>query len=377
MKEDTYFMDQTLSLAQKARGYTSPNPMVGAVLVKNGRIIGKGYHLKYGGKHAEIIAIEESSVPVKGATLYCNMEPCSHTTPEKHNPPCVQRIIKEGIKRVVLATIDPNPHVSGRGIDLLRSAGIEVKIGVRGREATFLNEVYFKYIQRKEPFVELKIAQSLDGRIATKTGESKWITDEEARRIVRRMRAQYDAVLIGRNTVHIDDPSLTVRYGGGKQPFRIVLDRSLSIPESVQVVTDRFRDKTIIITSPSHNQVKRTKLEKRGVKVIEVQEDSNGFLHLKEIMIKLLDFNITSILVEGGSTLFTQFIVQRLFDKVSIFIAPLIIGRGIDAIGELNILKVSHSLYLDKVRVMSIGDQVLVQGYRDVKYTFGKLSGGL
>ncbi len=377
MDEDTKYMEQALHIARKAHGYTSPNPLVGALLVKKGRIIGEGYHQKYGEKHAEVQAIESAIEPVEGATLYCNLEPCCHSFPLKRNPPCTHRIIKEKIRRMVISTQDPNPHVCGNGISTLQQSGVEVKTGILANSALWLNEVYFKFIQQMQPFIHLKIAQSVDGRIATRTGDSKWITDEDALRRVHQLRHQYDAILVGLNTVRIDNPSLTVRFIEGKQPFRVVLDATLSIPLRSKLVSDQFAHKTIIITSLIFDKEKKAVLEKRGVKICPVPENRKGLLNLKETLDTLADLKITSLLVEGGAKVFTQFIEQELFDKISFFIAPLIIGKGIEGIGELDTIKLSRSRRLENLMVETIRDQVIVNGYRNLKSTFGRLAEAL
>ena len=374
MNNDTVFMKETISLAKKALGKTSPNPMVGAVLVKNGKIIGRGFHERYGDKHAEIHAIENATKFVAGATLYCNLEPCCHESIEKHNSPCVQRIIKVKIKKVLIASIDPNPHVSGKGIELLRKSGIKVEVGICKKEAILLNETYFKSIQKKEPFIHIKIAQSLDGRIATKAGDSKWITNGRARLLVQRMRKLYDGILVGCNTVKTDNPRLTIRDSDTKQPFRIILDADLCIPENTNVVSDWNKNRSIIVTSKKQCSEKIKRMKDKGIRVIEVSKEDDGLLNLNELMKKLFDLGINSILVEGGSRVFTQFISKMLFDKISVFIAPIIIGEGINAINDLNTLKISDVLKLENPSIEIIEDNLLFSGYRDLKYIFGKLA---
>ncbi|MFQ5584426.1 MAG: bifunctional diaminohydroxyphosphoribosylaminopyrimidine deaminase/5-amino-6-(5-phosphoribosylamino)uracil reductase RibD, partial [Calditrichia bacterium] len=333
--EHVTYIRQALALAAQAEGYTSPNPMVGAVLVKNGKIIGTGYHQHYGEKHAEINAIENASESVENATLYCNLEPCCHSIPGKKTPPCTNRIIKEKIKKVVISTVDPNPYVNGKGINILRNSGIEVEVGVLAAEAIYLNEVYIKYIQSGKPFVHLKIAQSIDGRIATHFFDSRWITDEAARRVVHRMRKRYSAILVGLNTVKEDNPKLTVRLTEGKQPYRIVLDEKLELPEESSLLTDQYRDKTIIFTTPKHRPETREYLLQKGIRINVVQGNGSGFVDIEQVLKWLSQNGITSLLVEGGSQVYTQFIKQGLFDKISVFIAPIIIGNGIEAIGDL------------------------------------------
>lgn len=370
-------MKRVLHLAQRARGYTSPNPMVGALLVKEGRIIGEGYHRRYGEKHAEVLAIEDATEPVKGAVLYCNLEPCCHNTPEKQTPPCTLRIVREGIKEIVVSTIDPNHYVNGKGLAELRRAGLKVRRGVLAEEATLLNEVYFKFIQHNRPFIHLKIAQTLDGRIATRTGDSRWITDDLAQQRVHLLRHHHDAVLVGINTVRRDDPSLTVRRIEGEQPLRVVLDSRLGIPLGANLVDDGFVEKTIVFTTRNHDHAVREKLQERGIRVYVVSATPAGRVQLSEVLKILGELRITSLLVEGGAQIFTEFIQQRLFDKISVFIAPIIVGSGTNAVGDLHVEQLSQALRLEKVTIEIINQQVLLQGYRDVKCTFKALAEAL
>lgn len=371
---DTAYMRRALELAAIPNGLTAPNPMVGAVLVKNGEIIGEGFHPRFGEKHAEVIAIENAREPVQGATLYCNLEPCCHDIPTKKTPPCTNRIIQEGITRVVISTIDPNPYVNGRGMKILRQAGIEVVSGVLAKEAAHLNEVYFKFIQTGTPFIHLKIAQSLDGRIATGKYDSKWITDEAARQEVHRLRHKYSAVLVGLNTVRTDNPRLTARLGQETQPYRVVLDEKLRIPITANILKDEFCNKTILFTTPSHDEAVKEKLIRQGVQVNVVNGNGTGMVNLREVVSKLGEMGISSVLVEGGSRIFTQFIRESLFDKISIFIAPMIVGEGIHAIGDLQVEKISDALQLEQIQFRQINQQLLVEGYRDLHSTFGKMA---
>ena len=373
MKE-TVFMQRALELARMGQGYTSPNPMVGAVLVKDGRIIGEGYHERYGHKHAEVRAIENASEPVAGATLYCNLEPCCHTIPGKKTPPCTHRIIQERIHKVVISTIDPNPYVSGNGIRALKAAGIAVETDLLAQEATLLNEAYFKFIQTGMPFIHLKIAQSLDGRIATRIGDSRWITDATARQRVQEMRRGADAILVGIGTVLADNPRLTLRTGNGRQPYRIVLDSHLRIPDSSHLLQDEFAAKTIIITSPDADPCRRQFLANKGIRVEVLNKNSNEFIDLEELLEFLKSQAITSLLIEGGGKIFTRFIQKQLYDKISIFIAPILIGSGKAAIEDLHIERLRDAFRLQHVTFRPVGHQILFEGYRDIQATFGKLA---
>jgi diaminohydroxyphosphoribosylaminopyrimidine deaminase/5-amino-6-(5-phosphoribosylamino)uracil reductase len=376
LNHETY-MREALSLAAIPEGITTPNPMVGAILVKNGKIIGKGYHPKFGEKHAEIIAIENAQRSVEVATLYCNLEPCCHKTPDKKTPPCTDRIIHEKIKRVITSTIDPNPHVNGKGIEILKQAGIEVTTGILAKEAVFLNEIYFKYIQTKIPFIHLKMAQTLDGKIATQSYDSRWITDEEAREEVHRMRHKYSGILVGLNTIKTDNPKLTARLGLSGIPFRIVLDTKLDIPLNSNILNDKFSDKTILFTTPNHNSKVKEQLIQKGIKINVVNGNGTGMVNLHQVVDNLGKMGVTSILVEGGSKIFTHFIRDSLFDKMSVFIAPIIIGQGINVIGDLGTEKISNALKLEKVIFKHINKQIVVEGYRDISSTFGKLRGAI
>ncbi|MEJ2634545.1 MAG: bifunctional diaminohydroxyphosphoribosylaminopyrimidine deaminase/5-amino-6-(5-phosphoribosylamino)uracil reductase RibD [Calditrichia bacterium] len=363
--DDSYYMKRALELAAKGSGYTSPNPMVGSVIVKNGKIIGEGYHHRYGDKHAEVVAIESAVESVEGATLYCNLEPCSHNIPEKKTPPCTLRIMQEKIGRVVIANRDPNPYVNGSGIHMLEQKGVKITTGVLEKEAALLNEKYFKFIRTGLPFVHLKIAQSMDGRIATSNGNSRWITNGNALQRVHWMRSEYDVVLVGVNTVVKDDPSLTVRLVPGRNPYRVVLDDKLVIPENSKLINDEFQHKTIIFTVQSAEHPRVRELLQREIQVITIDPDSHGRVNIASVLERLAELKIASVLVEGGGEIFTSFIRERLFDKVSIFIAPILIGNGIQSVGDLGIRSLSDALRLVDVKTELIDHQILVEGYRE------------
>ena len=360
---DLHYMQRAIELARLGTGKTSPNPLVGAVIVKNGRIIGEGYHACAGQKHAEIAALDNASESVEGATLYCNLEPCCHLTPSKRTPPCTSRIISEGIKRVVIANYDPNPYVSGQGIETLKAAGIEVKVGVMRDAAMMINQPFFKFIQTGVPYVHMKIAQSLDGRIATSTGDSRWITDEDARRKVHQWRANADAVLVGVNTVIADNPALTVRLIEGKQPLRVVLDTNLRTPVDAVLVSDEYRHLTHIFTASVEADKIDTFLEK-GVHVHRISKSSDGRVSLSETLRQLGNLNISNIIVEGGAAIFTEFIRESLFDKLSVFIAPIIVGEGRNSVQDLGITSIKSAKRLKHIQISSVNDQVLMEGFR-------------
>jgi diaminohydroxyphosphoribosylaminopyrimidine deaminase/5-amino-6-(5-phosphoribosylamino)uracil reductase len=322
--QDEHYMRMALRLAARAKGRTSPNPMVGAVVVKNGKIIGRGYHEKAGMPHAERVALSKAGKAANRATLYVTLEPCSHTN--KRTPPCCPLVIQAGVKRVVVAMIDPNPQVSGSGIRKLRQAGIDVKTGVLKFEATRLNEAFIKHVTTGTPFVTLKVAQTLDGRIATSSGESKWITGKEAREEGHRLRNAHDAILVGVSTVLNDDPSLTARIPGGRDPVRVVVDSSLRIPLRSRVLTQKSAAPTIVATI-SANKARIEALQKAGAEVIRTRA-RKGRVDLTELVKRLGQRDIMSVLIEGGSEINASALKEGVVDKVVLFLAPLLMtGR--------------------------------------------------
>ncbi|HYE69283.1 MAG TPA: bifunctional diaminohydroxyphosphoribosylaminopyrimidine deaminase/5-amino-6-(5-phosphoribosylamino)uracil reductase RibD, partial [Anaerovoracaceae bacterium] len=266
---DRFYMKRALELAEKGVGKTNPNPLVGAVIVKEGRIIGEGWHERYGQAHAEVNAIHNADVSaaniesesVEGSTVYVNLEPCCH---HGKTPPCTELLISKGVNRVVIGTLDPNPLISGKGAQQLSDAGIEVTIGVMEQECKRLNEVFFSYIQKHRPFVVLKAAMSLDGKIAAPSGESKWITEESARRDVQLLRNQYSSIMVGVETVIKDDPELTCRLDGGRNPRRIILDSCLRIPLDRKVLTDQQANRTMMVCTERASQSKADRLKALG-----------------------------------------------------------------------------------------------------------------
>ncbi len=364
MRDDEYYIRLCLSLAKKGKGRTSPNPMVGAVVVKDDRIIGKGYHKKAGLPHAEAIAISKAGSDAEGATLYVSLEPCCHSN--KKTPPCTKKIIESKIKKVVIGMIDPNPLVSGKGIEELIASNIEVKMGVLEDEAKRLNESFIKYIKTKTPFVILKIAESLDGKIATNTGESKWITGEKAREYAHKLRDENDAVLVGIGTVLRDNPSLTTRLKNkkGKDPIRVVVDSSLRIGPSSKILTQKSDARTIIATSKTASKNKIEKIKKTGAEII-LLKTKNGKIPLAQLMKELGRREIISLMIEGGSEIAASAIKEAVVDKVVFFIAPKII-TGRDAkpsIGGEGISKLKDALALKDVSVKRVGEDIMVEGY--------------
>jgi diaminohydroxyphosphoribosylaminopyrimidine deaminase/5-amino-6-(5-phosphoribosylamino)uracil reductase len=356
---DEYYMKMALRLAQRGLGETSSNPMVGALIVKGGKVIGQGYHKRFGSPHAEINAVSDAKGDLNGATLYVTLEPCCHKG--KKTPPCLDTLLKYNWKRVVVGTADPNPKVNGRSIEILKQQGIETKVGVLQEECQRLNEAYFKYIQTGIPFVTLKFAQTLDGRIATATGDSKWISSEPSLKLAHRLRSLYDAVLVGVGTVLKDDPQLTVRLVKGRNPLRIVADSRLRIPLSSKILKDLEIAPTTIVTTPQVDREKASSLKRMGIDVLTTGEDSEGMVDLKDLLQKLGKKNISSVLVEGGATTITSFIRQRLADKIVAIIAPKIMGKGVEAVGDLGILKVDRALKLSFDKVYRKGEDVIIE----------------
>ena len=356
---DEYYMKLALALARRGLGKASPNPMVGALIVKGGKIIGQGYHRRFGGPHAEINAISDANGNLNGATLYVTLEPCCHRG--KKTPPCLDTLLKYNWKRVVVGMVDPNPKVNGRSIEILKQKGVETRVDVLKEECQSLNEAYFKYIQTGIPFVTLKFAQTLDGRIATATGDSKWISSEPSLKWAHRLRSLHDAVLVGVGTVLKDDPQVTVRLVKGRSPLRIVVDSRLRIPLSSKILKDLESAPTIIAATSQADIEQAFALSVMGIEVLTIGEDSEGMVDLKELLHKLGKKNISSVLVEGGATTITSFIRQGLADKIVAIIAPKIMGEGVEAVGDLGILKVGRALKLSFDKVYRKGEDVVVE----------------
>jgi diaminohydroxyphosphoribosylaminopyrimidine deaminase/5-amino-6-(5-phosphoribosylamino)uracil reductase len=355
------YMRMALRLAEKAKGRTSPNPMVGAVVVKNGKVLSRGYHAKAGMPHAEAVAIKKAGAAAKGSTLYVTLEPCSHTN--KRTPPCCPLVIEKGVKRVVVAMIDPNPHVSGDGIRKLRAAGIDVVTGVLEEDAKKLNEAFIKHVTTRKPFVTLKIAQTLDGKIATATGESQWITGARAREAGHRLRDTHDAILVGINTVLNDDPSLTTRIPGGRDPVRVIVDSKLRIPLTARVLKQRSTAGAIIATVSTVRQ-KIAVLEKAGAVVIRTR-NRQGRVDLQDLMRKLGQRDIMSVLIEGGSEINSSALKAGVVDKVVLFLAPLLM-TGTDAICSIGGScpeRLKQAKGLRDVTAQFVGQDLMVTGY--------------
>lgn len=394
---DEKYMKLAMNLAKRGEGKVNPNPLVGAVIVKDNKIISKGYHREFGENHAEIEAFNNLDSNSDGATMYVTLEPCSHYG---KTPPCVDKIIENKISKVIIGCSDPNELVKGKGIEKLKNAGIEVKISNLESECKKLNETFIKYIKVKKPFVVLKNAMSLDGKISTYTGQSKWITGEESRESVHNLRNKYMGIMVGVNTVIKDNPELTCRLKNGRNPVRIIVDSNLRIPINSKVILNNknsfnfkllkefnseienindflkednnlkiknkiaLKDITIIATTEKVDKEKIKILESKGVLVLVTKEKENR-VDLNDLMIKLGKLNIDSILLEGGSELNFSAIEERIVDKIVCYIAPKIIGGNSSKtpIGGQGIEKISDVINIKDMKFKSIGEDIVVEGY--------------
>ncbi|MCI0468760.1 MAG: bifunctional diaminohydroxyphosphoribosylaminopyrimidine deaminase/5-amino-6-(5-phosphoribosylamino)uracil reductase RibD [Nitrospirae bacterium] len=364
---DKKFMKRALALAVRAWGLTSPNPMVGAVIVKNGVVISEDYHKKAGEPHAEALTIQKAGSRAKGAALYVTLEPCCHK--DKRTPPCTTAIINSGIKKVFVAMLDPNQRVSGKGIDELKRHGIEVAVGILEERARRLNEAYIKHITTKTPFVTMKIAMTLDGKIATPTGQSKWITGEKARRIVHQMRGRVDAILTAVGTVNADNPELTDRrQKASRQPKRIAIDPDLEIPMDYRIF-DALSETILVARKFDRNgqrlQVREDKLKTmidKGIKVIEFEGER---VDLKWLMRMLGKMDITSVMIEGGASLNLYALEDGIVDKVAVFISPKIIGGrdSVPAVGGKRYKNLQEAYRLKDTKIRRVGEDFLFEGY--------------
>jgi diaminohydroxyphosphoribosylaminopyrimidine deaminase / 5-amino-6-(5-phosphoribosylamino)uracil reductase len=353
---DRDYMALAINLASATEGQTSPNPKVGAVLVKDGRIIGMGAHLKAGEPHAEVHAIKMAGEKAVGATLYVTLEPCSHFG---KTPPCSNLVIESGIKKVFVASIDPNPLVGGAGVKKMLDAGIEVEVGLMEKEAKALNKVFFHYISTGLPYVTLKSATSLDGKIATVTGESKWITGEEARKDVHHFRHVNDAILVGVNTVIKDNPSLTTRLdSGGKNPIRVILDTTLRTPLDSKIVNDQAAE-TIIVTGADVEPERGRRFLEQGIEIIKLETAKIGIL---DMLKKLGDRGITSLYVEGGAEVHGSFLKEKAFQQVVTYIAPKLLGgkNAGAAYGGEGIARLEDTVSLEITDVKQIGKDIRI-----------------
>jgi diaminohydroxyphosphoribosylaminopyrimidine deaminase/5-amino-6-(5-phosphoribosylamino)uracil reductase len=362
MKEKTTeerYMALALRLARRGLGKVSPNPMVGAVIVKGGRIIAQGYHHAFGGDHAEVNALKNARENVRGATLYVTLEPCRHYG---KTPPCVEAIIKSRIGRVVVGMEDPDVKMQGGSIRRLRESGIETTVGVLEDQCRALNETYIKHRRTGLPYVTLKFAQTLDGRIATASGSSTWITSPPSLKLAHRLRATHDAILVGAGTILKDNPQLTTRLVKGRNPRRIILDSNLKIPPEVKVFQDQAQAPTLLATTAWDAKEKLAERRALGVEVLIVPPDADGRVDLKALLKMLGERDVSSLLVEGGSETITSFLRLGLADKIIAIIAPKILGKGTDAVGELDVTDLSQAYKLKFTKVYRSGGDIVVEG---------------
>lgn len=360
---DEKYMRLAMQLAGNAIGRTSPNPLVGAVIVKDNRVVGCGWHRKAGTPHAEVHALNQAGELAQGADVYVTLEPCAHYG---KTPPCAKALVEAKVKNVYGGLLDVNPKVAGKGFKILEDAGIHVEYGFLQDELRKQNEVFFKWIEHKKPFVVLKAAMTLDGKIATATGQSKWITNETSRAYGYKLRDIYDGIMVGINTVIEDNPMLTARVDGGKNPIRIVVDSSLKIDINANVVQDKSA-KTIIATTDKADKDKILKLQAQDVDVIVVDKDEKDKVDIEKLLDILGQQNICSILVEGGATLSGSFVAKKLVDKVYFFIAPKIIG-GKEAktpVAGTGILNLQEALTLKDIQIEKLEEDILIIGRVD------------
>lgn len=360
---DEVFMKRAIALAKRGMGRVSPNPLVGAVIVKDGQIIAEGYHHCCGDAHAEIDAIGQARETIEGATIYVNLEPCCH---QGRTPACVDTIIRHRPARLVVGTLDPNPLVSGRGLEILARQGINITVGILERECRRLNEVFFKWMETGLPFVTLKYAQSMDGRIGTSSGHSRWISSPGSLKFAHRLRACHDAIIVGSGTVLKDDPELTTRLVRGKNPVRIVVDSRLSLPLEAHVLQNQDQARTIIVTTDQADSSKLKLLAVAGIEVIFCgQSSSAGKIDLERLIAILGQKGLTSLLVEGGSKLLTSFLSARLADRLLVIQAPKIIGSGIEAVGALGVVEMAEAIRVDVIGIRRLGGDILIDGRID------------
>ncbi len=363
MDIDERFMKKAIRLARRGLGSTSPNPVVGALIVKNDQIISSGYHKRAGAPHAEIVALSKAGERTRGSSLYVNMEPCNHYG---RTPPCTGAILESGVRKIVVGMPDPNPHVTGRGCEFLRSKGVEVKCGVLEEECTRLNEIYVKYVTKGKPFVILKGALTLDGWIATKTGNSKWITGEKSRKFVHTLRKRVDAIMVGVETIIADNPLLTpyLTRRSGRAPVKVIADTNLRIPLHSRVFNSPKSALTIIAAGSNVTNNKRKTIEGLGARVINCQM-RDGRIDLADLLDKLAEMSISSILVEGGATIFSSIIREGLVDKFYIFLAPKILcgDNGIPFARGPGCDTIENCLTLKVLMVRRFDDDIMIEGY--------------
>ncbi|OJH39826.1 bifunctional diaminohydroxyphosphoribosylaminopyrimidine deaminase/5-amino-6-(5-phosphoribosylamino)uracil reductase RibD [Cystobacter ferrugineus] len=355
-----FFMRLALEEAAKGLGRTSPNPVVGAVLVKGGRIIARGYHRRAGTAHAEVVALEAAGSKARGADLYTTLEPCDHYG---RTPPCSQALIDAGVRRVITASSDPNPKVNGKGVARLRRAGVEVLTGVLKDEADELNRPFFKAMRTGLPFVTLKAAVTLDGKLATATGDSRWVTGEQARAWVHRLRDRVDVILVGATTARRDNPQLTTRLpgGGGKDAVRVVVDSHLRLPSTLQVFTQRSPARTVVATLEDPSSRKARRFLATGTDVWQLPE-KQGRVDLEALMRRLAKEGLNHVLVEGGAEMYGSFLREELADELLLFVAPKLIGgEGLSWSGSLGVKQMARALTVSPLAFEQVGEDLLLR----------------
>ncbi|MFH1612469.1 MAG: bifunctional diaminohydroxyphosphoribosylaminopyrimidine deaminase/5-amino-6-(5-phosphoribosylamino)uracil reductase RibD [bacterium] len=353
-------MEKAYKLAKLGIGKTNPNPLVGAIIVKNDTIVGQGYHKCAGDAHAEIYALNQAGKKAKNADLYVTLEPCSHYG---KTPPCTEAIIKAGIKKVFIGIKDSNPLVNGKGIKILKNANIEVKIGILEEKIKEMNQFYAKYITQKIPYVILKVATSLDGKICTETGDSKYITNEISRNYVHKLRSQIDAIIVGIETIKKDNSKLTCRLKKGGNPIRIILDTKGKIPLNSNVITQNFDKKTYVALTDLASFETIKKLEQKDIKILKIKT-KNGQIDLNDLLKKLWEMKISNVLVEGGEKVFTSFLENKLVDKIMVFIAPMLIGgKSKTFFSSQKIKKITESIKLTKTSFKKFREDILINNY--------------
>ena len=360
---DEFYMQKAIKLSLRGMGLVNPNPVVGTVIVNNNEIIGEGYHASFGEAHAEVMAINNATTDCKGATMYVTLEPCSHFG---KTPPCALKIIDSKFSRVVIGIVDPNPLVSGNGIKLLKDAGIYVTTGVLSNEIKKINEVFINYITNKTPFVVMKTASTFDGKIATTSGDSRWISGEESRKFIHNLRQQYSGIMVGINTITNDDPKLNVRHFKGKKkhPVKIIIDSTARIPLNAKLLTSKNGAQTIIAVTDKATAIKIKDLINIGVKVIVCPHTEQG-VDLKYLMNELGSMSIDSILLEGGGTLNYSALEKGIVNKIISIIAPKIVG-GWDSpttVAGKGIEQLSNAIKISHLSTKAIGDDIILEGY--------------
>lgn len=362
-KQDEIYMQRALELALMAQGRTSPNPIVGAVIVRDGQVVGEGYHHRAGTPHAEINALKDAGDLARGATLYVTLEPCSHYG---KTPPCANALVEAGIKRVVTAVLDPNPLVRGHGIEILNKAFIETTVGICEQQARKINEFFFKYITTGMPFVTLKMAMTLDGKIATKNGDSKWISNEYSRGFVHELRNIYDAVMVGIGTVLKDNPRLNTRLERKdiRNPVRIIIDGGLDLPLDSNIAQSAVSQPTILFCAEDSPKHKAHQLQEKGIKIIET-EGTRDAIVLEAVLESLGRMNICSVLAEGGAEINGYLMEHKLADKIHWFIAPKLAGgrQAPSPIGGTGVERMSDACKVTNLELQKFGEDILITGY--------------